>query len=204
MRKLAKYAILLCVGIVLSFVSHEIYRAIKPVSVEYDNWLGYSSTENYRSLKITGSPGKVHEEIIEDGESGNPSIYRLSFNAYNSPYKIKVIYPVDTLSGEALIQVDGPGGMKYSDTEQGRMVALSNESDNSNGQYVTRYYDYDSNGTLDCIHKKSKRDESEVWITVGKKLVSVKKVPENIENGMMETSDGNVTYRFVEGYWQAL
>lgn len=195
---------LICTGIMLMFVSHEIYRIIKPPSVEYNNWLGYSSTENYSSLKITGSLGKVHEEIIEDGESGNPSIYRLSFNSYNNPSKIKAIYPVDTLSGDALIQVDGPGAMKYSESDKGTVLILSNESDDQNEQYVTIYYDYDSNGTLDCIHKKSGDDDREIWITIGKKLVPVKELPEHSENGIMETSDGNVTYGFVAGYWQAL
>lgn len=199
-----KHAILICTGIVLMFVSHEIYRAITPASLEYDNWLGYSSTGDYRSLKITGSPGKVHEEIIESGKSGNPSIYRLSFNAYNSPYKIRAMYPADTLSGEVLIQVDGPGAVKYSESQKGRIITLSNESEEENKQYVSTYYDFDSNGTLDCIYRKSKVDDGEVLITVGKKLVPVDKVPEDLEIGTMKTSDGTVTYVFLEGYWQAL
>lgn len=195
---------LIGIGVMLMFVSHEIYRLIRPASLEYDNWLGYSSTGDYHSLRITGSPGKVHEEIIESIGSGNSSIYRLAFNAYNSPCKIRAMYPMDTLSGDVLIQVDGPGAMKYSDSQKGRMITLTNESEEENKQYVSMYYDFDNNGTLDCIYTKAKVVDSEVLITVGKKLVSVDKVPENPEIGTVKTSDGTATYRFVEGYWQAL
>ena len=199
LMKTMKLVIITCIGISLMIVCRDAY------------WFFYSEVENtgYQSLqeenvnqKISGSFGKVREEVVLDQSLDTQRIFQITFTPYGTPFPVYATYPLDTYEGDSLIRIEGPGSIQYTESSDSNTLSIINTFDDFNQQYTHSYYDYNRDGRVDCISREEIGKDVQVWILSGKSMIPVDTLPLISEDGSMQVSDGSILYRLTGAHWQ--
>ena len=102
--------------------SRDIYRFFYGIG-EYGV---HDTFQEYTNGKISGSFGKVNEEVVLDELFDNRRILRLVFAPFGTRLQIDATYPLDTYEGDSTIRIEGPDSVHYTETSDGNALIFRN------------------------------------------------------------------------------